>query len=311
MTDTRKRLELQPRDWLSFEVIQRHGPLPSHYLHEFTKRLGRDMFAQRKRLLKLVQYGYLARPIQLNNPNVHDDFYVYALGDKAKEALRDMGRASLYATPVGGGYQHMFMSACVTASIELEAIKAGYRFIDQEEILADAPEATKDSERPLELPCAISHTFKGPRGPYTNTSNRPTVPDQLFGIDYGEVQSFFAVEIDRATEPAWRSNLNQNSYLRKVLCYRDINRTGIYKKQWGIPNLIILNVTVNAPHRDSIFDVIEDITKKPNGDFGMTNFLFHVVPNFAHYERVPPVLSHLWANAWARAGKSPFNISHT
>lgn len=308
-TSERERIELKPRDWLTFEVLQRHGPLPSHYLHEFTKHLGRDAFFHRKRLYKLVQYGYLARPVELNHPAVRNDFKIYVLTDKAKAALREAGKLYQYAQPVGGGYQHMTLAALVTASIELETKKAGFRYIDQEEILSRAPLATRNAKHPLALPSEISFTFKGAKGAYTQRSARPTLPDQLFGIDYGGKASFFAVEIDRATEPVTRSNLNQNSYLRKILCYRAINSSRAYKAQWGVPNFIVLNVTVSDAHSRSILELVREVTQKPDGSHGITNFLFQVVPNFTHYTRVPPVMSHLWSAPWLRAGKEPFYIS--
>jgi hypothetical protein len=37
-----RRLQLVDADILAFEAINRHGPLPSHYLYEFTKHVRRD-----------------------------------------------------------------------------------------------------------------------------------------------------------------------------------------------------------------------------------------------------------------------------
>ena len=201
------------------------------------------------------------------------------------------------------------MTACITASIDLAARKAGYRYISQEEILDRAPASTKTAKVPLALPTDISHTFKKNGASYTHHSDRSTIPDQLFGIDYGGKASFFALEADRATEPVERYNLNQNSYLRKILCYRAINRTEIYKQFFGIPNLIILNVTVSTTHLHSILDVVHELTLKADGSYGISNFMFQCVPDFATYLRVPPLLPHLFSDPWLRVGKAPFFIS--
>ncbi|MGH7866923.1 MAG: hypothetical protein ACREP9_04625, partial [Candidatus Dormibacteraceae bacterium] len=72
-------MRLRPRDIAIFEAIQRHGPLPSHYLYEFTKGLAHDSFGFRKRILTLVRTGFLGRPCQLNHPLVVTDFRVYVL----------------------------------------------------------------------------------------------------------------------------------------------------------------------------------------------------------------------------------------
>ncbi len=302
---------------LTFEAIQRHGPLPSHYLHEFTKHIAKDFFGQRKRLKNLWNENnnrdkgyYLERPIQqFQTYFARSQFLVYELTDTSRQALREQGRLCQYATPPSGGFTHALMTSCVTASIELEAIKAGQRYISQEEILARAPMSTKTAKTPLALPTDISHTFRKNDGStYLQYSNRPTVPDQLFGIDYGGKASFFALEVDRATEPVFRSELKNNSYLRKILSYRAINKTEIYKRHFGIPNLIILNVTVSTPHMQSIIDLVRELTMKKDGTYGISNCLFQMVPDFSNYLRIPPLLPYLFTGPWLRSGKEPFHI---
>jgi hypothetical protein len=314
---TGKRITLRPRDMLMLEFIQRHGPLPSHYLYEATKHISRNMFWHRKRLKDLwnerdTPHGsfYLERPFQqFQTYFARSQFIVYGLTDASRQALADAGKLNQYATPPGGGFTHALMTSCVTASIELECAKAGHRYISQEEILARAPVSTRTAKQPLAMPSEISHTFKKEGSTYTHTSNRPTVPDQLFGIDYGGKASFFALEIDRATEPVFRFNLTQNSYLRKVLCYRAINRSRAYEKMFGIPNLIILNVTTSAAHRDSILELVKELTMKPDRSYGISNLVFQTVTDFAQFLKVPPVLAHLWSEPWLRAGKEPFFIN--
>ena len=314
---TGKHITLQPRDILTLEVIQRHGPLPSHYLYEFTKHIAKDLFGHRKRLKDLWNENhtphkgfYLERPIQqFQTYFARSQYLVYDLADAGRGTLKQLGKLNRYAMPPSGGFTHALMTACITASIELAARKAGYRYISQEEILDRAPASTKTAKMPLALPTDISHSVKKNGASYTYRSDRPTIPDQLFGIDYGGKASFFALEADRATAPVERYNLTQNSYLRKFLCYRAINRTEIYKEHFGIPNLIILNVTVSITHMQNIMNLVHELTLKPDGSYGISNLLFQCVPDFATYLRLPPLLPYLFTEPWLRAGKPPFFIS--
>lgn len=218
-----------------------------------------------------------------------------------------MAKLNRFATPVTGGYQHTFMAACVTANIELGCIAAGFRYITQEEILASAkcPDTTREAKKPLALATSIAHTFKRADGStYTHCSDRPTEPDQLFGIDYGNGFRFFALEADRGTEPLTRPNLGENSILRKVLSYKDILIRGGYKKQWGIPNLYPLFVTTANERADNMVDLTKTIY--PNG----SNFLlFKAIQGFHVYLRTPPLLPQLFTDPYKRTGDA-FSIAH-
>lgn len=294
---------LRPRDLVVFETIERHGPLSSLYLYQFTKDVAHDRLGFTRRLKALTEEGYLERPKNLNHPLIFTDFKVYTLTEKGREALA--GKLNQFATPVGVG-THGFMTACITANIELEVKKAGYRFISQEEILKakTCPEATRQMAKPLSLQSSIAHNFRKADGStYTHRSNRPTEPDQLFGIDYGNGFRFFALEADRGTEPLTRPDLNQNSILRKVLSYKDILIRGEYKKQWGIPNLYPLFITTAADRVDNMLDLTRTIY--PNG----SNFLlFKSISGFHQYLRTPPLIAELFTVPYKRTG-DPFAIS--
>src|SRR5579863_2306824 len=99
---------LRPRDTLIFEAIQRHGPLPTHYLYEFSKVAAKDYTGFQKRLVALFRAGLLDRPQTLNNPLIKTDFKVYVLTKKSEEVLATVGKRDRFASPVGGGYQHAF-----------------------------------------------------------------------------------------------------------------------------------------------------------------------------------------------------------
>ena len=293
-------MHLRPRDILIFEAIQRHGPLPSHYLYEFTKDAAHDRIGFRKRLTALRRTGLLDCPEQLNNPLIKTDFKVYILTKKSEEILRDAGKLNHFASPVSGGYQHMFMAACITANIEIEAMKAGFRYIAQEEILAKqtCPDETRAAMKPLALASSIAWEFSRADGKkYAHKSARSTEPDQLFGIDYGNGVRFFALEADRGTEPLTRPNLSENSILRKVLSYKDILIRGEFKKRYGIPNLYPLFVTTAEDRVDNMLALTRSIY--PNG----SNFLlFKAIGGFQFYFRTPPLLPELFTAPYKRVG---------
>jgi len=292
---------LRPRDFYLFEVIQRHGPLPSHYLYEFSKHLAHDLIGFKKRLLALYRAGYLDRPQQLNNPLIHTDFKVYILKDKALEALA--GKKDAFATPVGGGYQHALMASCITANIELEVTRAGLGYISQEAIFASSkcPQETKTAKRPLALAASISHELNRGNGISMHRSDRPIEPDQIFGINYGNGFRFFAVEADRGTEPLTRANLNENSILRKVLAYKNILTSGEYKKRWGIPNLFPMFITT----ADERVRNMVDLTRSIYPD-GTQHLLFKAIVGFHVYFRTPPLIPELFGE-YVRTGE-PFDI---
>lgn len=286
-----------PRDLITFEAIQRHWWLPSHYLFEFTKHLNPDMFAHRRRLAQLVKERLLRRPEDLNNPRVKNDFLNYALTPKSEAILRARGLENQHTTYPGGGFAHAAMTVAVTANIDLEATRAGFRYITQEEIIAGGP--AKDQKQPLAIPTSISYQFKTG----VQRSDRPTVPDQLFGIDYGTGCRFFAVEADRGTETiSPNTGLQNNSILRKLLSYKNILDTKAAKKHFGIPNFFVLIATTSQARADSIIKLAKDICPSEY-------ILVTWVPGFDYFFKSPPLLPRLWSGAWERPGKEPFYIS--
>ena len=61
-----ERLRLTERDYLLFEAINRHGPLPAHYLFELTKHEAKSYAWLQRRLTELYNGckdgSYLSRP---------------------------------------------------------------------------------------------------------------------------------------------------------------------------------------------------------------------------------------------------------
>ena len=147
-----------------------------------------------------------------------------------------------------------------------------------------------------------------PRSKKAHRFDRPLVPDALFGLEYtvgGQKRyRFFALEADRNTEPVTRSDLRQSSYLRKILQYREIAARSIYKSQWGLPNLFVLNVTVNQRHEQNIMRLVDELT----GGKGSPSLLFKTMPSLASLEKAPLPEPDMLTESWHRAGHDHFLI---
>jgi len=247
-----RQLILTEADHLLFEAIDRHGPLPTHYLYEFVRHVRKDYTHFQHRLTEFYNGDrrgpYLGRP-----PQQHASYMaryqhaVYDLAPRARTALAERDSSARFSAKRTDPFVHRLMSACVGASLELGAHHKGLRYIPREEILAHprCPVATKTAINPLAIPIA------GIAGQHRLT------PDNLFGFEYpGAGFRFFAVEIDRNTESINRSDLQQTAFARKIACYLTALKQRTYTAHWGIPNLSILVVTTNASHARNLVEHI-------------------------------------------------------
>jgi hypothetical protein len=168
------------------------------------------------------------------------------------------------------------------------------------------PASGAKRDNPMELPCQISFTF--PRSKTTHRSSKPLIPDAVFGVEYKPTKSFrfFVIEADRNHEPVMRNNLSQTSYLRKILQYREIAK-GTYKAQWGLPNLLVLNVTTSGTHMQNIMSLV---SKLSDGK-GASYLLFKTMPSLASLEKAPVPDACMLTEPWSRAGFDPFEIHKT
>ena len=187
-----KAVLLTERDYAIFGAIDRHGPLPSNLLFELTRQHGRNAQTFKDRLTKLYNGAedgrtYLTRPPQ--QFAAYDARYQPMVHDLAPAALTALDeRRTRHSAPKTDAFHHRLMTACVMASLELEAGRRGLRFIHREEILrhAKCPEDTRHAIDPLRIPVAVP-------------SLTAITPDERFAFDYGTGFRFFAVEVDRKT----------------------------------------------------------------------------------------------------------------
>ncbi|MFI4973122.1 MAG: replication-relaxation family protein [Caulobacterales bacterium] len=285
-----RRLVLTEPDYVLFEAIDRHGPLPTHYLYEFTKHVRRDYTHLQNRLTEFYngssERPYLVRPPQqFAGYEARYQHIVYDLAPRAKHALAERGTLARHSPRRSDPFLHRLMSACVAASIDRSAARKGLRYISREEILTHprCPETTRTASNPLAIPL-------GRHGA------RNMVPDDLFGLEYaGAGFRFFAVEIDRNTESIERKNFDQIAFAKKIVGYLDILRNQTYRAWWGVPNLHVLTVTTNATHAHNILDYI----RRQNEPQYAGRFGFACEPSFGANWRVPrAVLSNLLEGPW-------------
>jgi hypothetical protein len=184
-------------------------------------------------------------------------------------------------------FLHALMICEVLASIELGTRELDrLRFIGWPEILARAPEDTHGSPMPLRLPL--------PTGGYL-------VPDGVFGIEYrashAKSYRFFALEADRGTMPVARSNPKQTSYMGKLAAYGRIINGGVPKTHWGVPNLLVLTVTLGESR-------LAQMLRLAGEGGGSPAFLFKAVSEPGLTRPLPELL----AEPWMRGAIAPLCI---
>jgi len=285
-----KRLELTARDLEIFKLLIRYRYLRSTYLHPFVGGASETRF--KERLGDLFHEGFLDRPLQQwEFANARCRPAVHEIGRGGMNALRacgmvfDGGRAA-----VGPQRQflHALMACEALASIELAARSGGaMRFIPWPEIVSRMPDASQRSTALFRLPV--------PSGGYV-------VPDGVFGLEYrtGEAKShrFFALEADRGTMPIARTKPGQTSYLSKLAAYGEVVGHQVHKTYWGVPNLIVLTLTLSAARMSEIVAKFGE---------GSPAFLFKVVEEGSLTKPTPELLRA----SWQRAGHIPFCIAES
>jgi hypothetical protein len=292
---TVRRLVLTEADYLLFEAIRRHGPLPSHYLYELTKHARRDRSHLQNRLTEFyngdANHPYLTRPPrQFASFKARYQHLVYDLAPRARQVLAERATKALCTPKRSDEFVHQLMQACVAASIELTAPANGLRYISRNEILShpSCPATTQQAANPMAIP---THGFGG---------RSTLIPDDLFGLEYpGQGYRFFALEIDRGTESIERKDPGQTAFGRKVDGYLHILKQRVYRDHWGIRNLHVITVTTNTTHARNILDYV----RRRNEPEYARRFGMVCEPCFgANWEVPNGVLTNLLEAPWATPG---------
>lgn len=309
-----KLARITPRHLQILRLLQRYRFLDAKHIYALlgsgnsnVRRALSDLFHEHGLLNRLPQRGFMRDPLY--------DPEIYELSDEgsaliAQRAERIEPATWLKQTRYGAKTlaAHNLTICHVVASIEAAARAAGLRFITCTEVLARAPKATQDARQPFAIPASVSHRF--PNGK-VQRSDSPVVPDAIFGLQYPDGSyRCFALEIDRGTMPLTRSNLEETSYLRKLLQYREVISRGAYKAHFGMTAtpMLLLTITTNARHLHGIKTLLHDLA----GDNQWKRaFLFKAEPSLGSFERAPQPALSLLTTGWDRVGNPPFFINST
>ena len=313
-TRTGRRIELTERDIELFKLLNRYTYLRSNFLYAFLGGNSETRF--KERLGHLYHDGrYIDRPEQQwQFANCRYMPVIYTLDVRGERVLREQGlvedspllkqdRMSAHRQ-----FAHQLMICDCVASIELGVRRdPNLRFISWQQIVAKAPEETRNADNPFRIPVSISRT--GPCTSGLHAADIAIIPDALFGLEYRADETktyrFFALEADRGMMPVARSNLSQTSYLRKILAYREIAAKNIHRSHLGLPNLLILTVTTNEEHMNNIMSLLNELT---HGN-GSKLFLFKTLSTLGDFRRPPVPSPHILTSAWKRAGYEDFCIN--
>lgn len=272
------------------ELLNRRRLVRSNFL---TTYLGGSVQNRRKEVGDFAEAKYLA--LQPHDGNGVPErsyprtfFRIYGKGLRANRALKAAGIEPVTHPEPGEHFWHQMLIDDILLSIEIACNKNGLVFKDQYQILGT---------KPLALPCKIEFIFDPPKPAHTST--RPLEPDALFAIG----NTYFALEADRGTEPIWRSNLNQTSYLRKFLQYRHILKNKTYITEWGIPNLMVLHISTRQDRSEALLKfLVEDLHGKSESQCFMS------VPSLTSTAKAPKPLTTLLTDPYQRAGHPPHVI---
>jgi hypothetical protein len=301
---TDKRVRPRDRDLRWFSKLSEHGPLPSSYLLQYAQDMRRSDKRARERLTDLFNEDntpdggpYLTRPPQqFRTLDSRYNQLVYDVTPASKKALLKAGLLTSSPSASSGPWLHCFMVSCITASVELATIDdPGITYIPQSRILA---RANADLRFPVTI---IDPTTK-------RSQAKDLIPDAMFGLEYhtesGSRFRFFAVEADRATEPATSSNFNRKSFRRSLLQYGAYVSGGTYRQHLGLTApLLVLHVSSEPVRTARMIDLTAKLY--PNGNSFM---LFQTWKDFGPVFRPPPPNPALLIGNWARGGLGAFRI---
>jgi hypothetical protein len=274
---------------IALEVLNRRRLARSNFL---TAYMGGNAQNRRKEVGDFAAAEYLALfpsdggdLLERSYPRTF--FRIYGKGPRGNRALKAAGIEPIKHPDIGDQFWHQMFIDDILMSIEIACKQLGLTFTDQYAILGDTP---------LELPCKINFVY--PNNDKVHTSDKALCPDALFAIE----GTYFALEADRGTEPIERSNLNQTSYLRKFLQYAHVLKTGPYKTQWGLPNLMVLHVSSRQDRTTALMRYMERLGAKSQSQ------CFKSAASLVSAARAPRPLAALLTDPYQRVGYDPYHI---
>lgn len=283
---------ITPNDQDILRLLARYRYLRASFIDQLLP--GRSSQGLSRSLRRLFDHGYIDKPREQHRG--YNSLYcpdIYELDDKGTEALHDepLEVTRLYRQKIDApikNFAHSMMICDAMASIEIGLLGSKHTIITWQEIVARA-----NHKKPMKLPCELSHTFPDGR---RETNKTFLVPDGLFGIRHPDNKvSFFVLECEHYN-PIEPTNLKRASFLKKVLGYRDIQRSGVYKSQLVIPNMRVLVAAPTKTRMNNMIELAKRITQQSN------LFLFTHIPVQEELLKAPLPFPSLISTPWERVG---------
>ena len=224
---------------------------------------GGSMQHLKRELGRLRNKGLLSKPrLQEDNKNYRSSSHIYELTPTAEKLLKQQG-FNVTRWDNQKNFWHRLMIADIMLLVEIACKQRGLTFRHRQNIIGD---------KPLQFETHVSHEF--PK--HVERYDGALQPDELFAIN----NTCFVLEADRQTEPIYRDNFKASSYLRKILQYREVLKSGSYKEL--IPNMVVLNITTSVEHARNIKNFVYD-------DMGMKSksMLFMGLPILGTHDDYP------------------------
>jgi hypothetical protein len=235
------------------------------------------------RLFALFHNGYLDRkkeevPAGVNPP------MIYALADRGAQVL-DVQRSGVNWQDKNKSYgnrqlKHAMLVTDVRVALAWHCYVNNVRLVEPEDILNEAPEATRELARPFQWRISASRPGKG-------TVHETVRPDYIFGLEFpyhpshAGIKRHFMLEADRGTEPQRRTEpkgpytyRRLESIADKLFLYDQSLtswREGREVKPYGFTNFYVLVVTDRGPRR--VANMVAE-SKRMSGGVGVFSHWF-------------------------------------
>ena len=183
------------------------------------------------------------------------------------------------------------------------------------DIIAAAPSATRKLKNPYEIK---SHArYKHPRSGRLHSVATGVIPDKLFGLQNIRTgkQLFIMLEAHR-TVPLTDVSSARKTVLKTLAAYLRMNARPkkrastsqgahpLYRKHFGIPNMMVLWATTSPQKVDNILALIDHLTGgKPTGLFGVA-----LLPMHKNQHRSPKPDPDILAHKWQRSKREAVSI---
>lgn len=251
--------------------------------HRFLRSTHLALLMPHRSYKKLIErLGALYHNSFLDRPRAQLDYYatagsaplVYALGNRGALVLAErdgMDQAQVDWTwknrSVGRLFiEHTLLTADVMVAADyVSRQRPDVRLIHAGTMLTSAPDATRRAANPFKLNVRTNHAGRA--------IDLSVIPDAVFGLDFTSERrrKYFFLEADRATMPIARADLNQTSYMRKLLAYlAGGGKSNIFGAHFGVGNFRVLTVTTSIERMATMMAALKTLTH----GVGSQQFLF-------------------------------------